>query len=123
MEVSKIMQHLIGLRYSEVIPRITSDSDGGDCCGWANVEYTDVPREIADELVEKNPALHDVVLIEYPSGEYDYDRRTVNFIFDLGDERAAVIGFDLSAGSGSGWAYGAYASLKYDGEEIANASY
>lgn len=65
--------------------------------------------------------LRDVVEIDY--SDEGYSRVVVNFIFDLGEEQGLILGYELSAGSGSGWSYGAYCSLKYNDEEITYASW
>lgn len=66
--------------------------------------------------------LVDVVKIEYDN-DLEEDRAVVNFIFDLGAMRGVILGYDLYASSGSGWAYGAYCILKFGGEEIASATW
>lgn len=115
MQTEKIMQHLIGKTYEEVILALSTDEDQGDCCGWANLEITDE--------VNGNPSakLVDVVRIDYE--EEEFDRVVVNFIFDVGGNKGVILGYDLSAGSGSGWRYRAYVTLKYGDEEVASASY
>ncbi|RQZ76427.1 hypothetical protein DF052_00280 [Burkholderia glumae] len=62
-----------------------------------------------------------VVKIEYDCDEGE--RVVMNFIFDLGDKKGLILGHELSAGSGSGWSYGAYCTLNFNGEEIASASW
>ena len=76
-------------------------------------------------LEDKDEAvLVNVVEIDYLAEDYDYsDRNVINFIFDLGDQKGLILGYDLQAGSGSGWDYGAYVTLYYDKEKVASASW
>ena len=118
METTKVMQHLIGKSYREIVDNLNIEDYPGDCCGYAEWDVTD---EIAQKLNSDSAVLKDVVMIEYE--EYSSDRCVVNFIFDLGEERGLILGYDLTAGSGSGWAYGAFCTLSFKDEEIATASY
>ena len=119
MQTTKVHQNLIGKSYDETVERLEITSDQGDCCGFASCDELDgVPAGVnTDELV-----LKDCVLIEYDGEGYD-DRKVLNFIFvnPKGDE--LLLGYELCAGSGSGWCYGAWVSLSLDGEELATASW
>lgn len=114
MKTEKVMQHLIGKTYKEVVSNLTYYSYDGDCCGWSDVEVSDL-------VTDDSAILVDAVKISYEMEEGD--RVVVNFVFDLGDQKGLILGYDLSAGSGSGWAYGAHCSLSYQDECIAVASY
>lgn len=118
MITTKIMQHLVGKTYKEVIAHLRTEEDGGDCCGWSHCDVDDN----LESLEDKNDAvLVDVVEIDYDS---NFDSRcVVNFIFDLGEEQGLILGYDMSAGSGSGWTYGAYVTLYYDNEDVASANW
>ena len=118
MNTEKIMQHLIGKTYPEVVGEISIKDDQGDCCGFADYEVND---GVGDKRGFKTAILHDVVKIDYDNE--DGSRVVVNFIFDLGDEKGLILGYDLSASSGSGWSYGAYCQLKYGNEVVAEASF
>lgn len=115
MKTEKVMQHLIGKTYGEIVSHLSIEEDDGDCCGYAFVS-------VSDGVERQDAILFDVVRIEYDN-ERDEERVVVNFIFDLGGESGLILGYDLSAGSGSGWSYGAYCSLKYKNEEVASASW
>jgi hypothetical protein len=73
--------------------------------------------------LESSPSavLRDVVKIDYD--EDCSDRVVVNFIFDAGDNKGVILGYELTAGSGSGWNYGAYCVLKCGEEDVAEASW
>ena len=121
MKTTQIMQHLIGKTYKEIVELLRTEEDGGDCCGWSECSIEDslVNLEDKDEAVLVN-----VVEIDYLAEDYDYsDRNVINFIFDLGDQKGLILGYDLQAGSGSGWDYGAYVTLYYDKEKVASASW
>ena len=118
METTKIMQHLIGKTYAEVTAALRIESDDGYCCGWADCEVTDHVQAIHNSA---NAKLQDVVQIDYSD---DYSSRVVvNFIFDIGGGEGVILGYDMEAGSGSGWTYGASCTLMYGEEEVANASW
>lgn len=118
MKTEKIMQQLTGKSYQEVIAHLAANEDGGDCCGFASVEVSDYVKAI--EGADSAP-LREVVKIEYDESEGE--RVVVNFIFDIGGDEGVILGYELTAGSGSGWHYGAYCSLKYGDEEVASASW
>lgn len=118
METQSVMRHLIGKTYKEVVAQISIYDDQGDCCGYADCEVKDFVKTLEGH---ESAILKDVVMISYESD--CSDRVVVNFIFDLGDNKGVILGYELSAGSGSGWNYGAYCSLKYGNEEIASAQW
>lgn len=115
METTKIMQHLIGKTYKEVVENLLYEEGYGDCCGWSECNIEDSLESLSDK---ENAVLIDVVEIYYD--EDDFERCVVNFIFDLGSNKGLILGYDLSAGSRSGWAYGAYVNLYYGEEEVAS---
>ena len=114
MQVEKVHQHLIGKKYSDVISALEIEEDQGDCCGYASCELPENIPENPDNLV-----LVDCVQHSYE--EEDFDRVVLNFVFKTEDEKELILGYDLSAGSGSGWCYGAYVNLKLSGEVLAYA--
>jgi len=120
MKTEKIMQHLIGKTYSEVVANLSISQDDGDCCGYADVEVTDYLKDIDNA---DNAILFDVVKIDYNDDGSEGERVVANFIFDLGSEKGLILGYDLSAGSGSGWSYGASCTLSYNDEEVISASW
>ena len=121
MKTTQIMQHLIGKTYKEIVDHLRTEEDGGDCCGWSECSIEDSLVNLEDK---ESAVLVDVVEIDYSDEDSDVSERTViNFIFDLGDQKGLILGYDLQAGSGSGWAYGAYVTLYYDKEEVASASW
>lgn len=94
--------------------------DDGDCCGYADVEVLDAIKEFKNA---DNAVLFDVVKIDYNDEGGDGERVVANFIFDLGEDIGMILGYDLSASSGSGWSYGAFCILKYGDEEVVSASW
>jgi hypothetical protein len=77
------------------------ESDGGDCCGYGDFET----RFLLEEGSERNPIITDVELHE--NGGYDSDFATLVF---YGEDKA-IAEVEASAGSGSGWHYGAWVSI------------
>lgn len=122
MKTTQIMQHLIGKTYKELVDHLRTEEDGGDCCGWSNCYIEDSLVDLKDKA---EAVLVDVVEIDYSDeGDSDCsDRSVINFIFDLGDQKGLILGYDLQAGSGSGWSYGAYVTLYFDKEEVASANW
>ena len=121
MKTTKIMQHLIGKTYEEVSSHLNIKEDGGDCCGWSECDIDDALENLKDK---STAVLVDVVEISYSEDDgSDFDRTVVNFVFDLGEQRGLILGYDLSAGSGSGYSYGAYVSLRYGDEDVAGTSW
>lgn len=120
MKSEKIMGHLIGKTYKEIVSALSIEADDGDCCGYAGVDILD---NIKDNVNANTAVLFDVVKIDYNEFDSDSERVVVNFIFDLGNEKGLILGYDLLAGSGSGWNYGAYCILKYEDEEVVSASW
>ena len=116
MKTEQIMQHLIGKPYAEVVALLSIEQDDGDCCGYAGCEVSDCVKDLE---AAASATLKDVVRIDYED-EYA-DRVVVNFIFEAGDNKGVILGYELSAGSGSGWTYGAYCVLKCGDEEVAEA--
>ena len=116
------MQHLIGKTYKELVDHLRTEEDGGDCCGWSNCY---IENSLVDLKNKAEAVLVDVVEIDYSDdADADYsDRSVINFIFDLGDKKGLILGYDLQAGSGSGWSYGAYVTLYFDKEEVASANW
>ena len=118
METTRVHQDLIGKSYSDIVSKLKIDEDHGDCCGYASCETTD--NVIPEGVDTENLVLIDCVHIQYKS-EYD-SRSVLNFVFTdgIGD---LILGYELSAGSGSGWGYGAYVTLSYEDRELASASW
>jgi hypothetical protein len=117
MEVKEnFMPHLIGRTYREIVAELKIDDDQGDCCGWADCDVIDNLKD-ADHL-------KDAVLINAIQLSYDNEERVVvNFIFSLGDANGLILGYDMKAGSGSGWAYGAYCRLLHGEDLVAEVRY
>jgi len=118
MKTETILHHLEGKTYKEVVDALSVTEDKGDYCGWSDHAVADGLKDLADK---EKAVLVNVVKVEYEEGEWD--RVVLNFIFDLGDKKGLILGHVLSAGSGSGWHYGAYCTLRFNGEEIASASW
>lgn len=117
METSKVHQDLIGKNYNEIKEALNVVEDQGDCCGYASCDSTSVIPEGVD--VDKL-SLKDCVSITYDD-EYS-NRAVLNFVFTDG-EGELILGYELSAGSGSGWSYGSYVKLCLGERELASASW
>lgn len=118
METNRVNQHLVGSKYEDILPKLSIFEDQGDCCGYASCEEqftlpldTDIAKLV----------LKDCVQIDY-NEDYDGSRSVVNFVFTDG-EGEWILGYKLSAGSGSGWGYGAYVQLKLGDEVLAEESW
>ena len=118
MKTEQVMPNLIGKTYKEVVEALSVDSWDGDCCGWSDCEVSDMVKDIEGASEAR---LKHVVKIDYEEDEGD--RVVVNFIFGIGGGDGVILGYDMSAGSGSGWAYGAGCRLMYGDEEVAGACY
>lgn len=117
MNTEKVNQHLIGKSYREIVDNLRVEEDGGDCCGWAGCNVTEIPANVDVEAL----VLRDCVQIDYD--DEDFSRVVLNFVFSDGDRGEVILGYELSAGSGSGWSYGAYAAVELGGEVLASASW
>lgn len=120
MKTEKIMQHLIGKTYQEVLDGLSIKKDDGMCCGCAECDVSDFVKQIQDA---KNAKLVDAIKFDYADELFGESRVVVNFIFDVGDNKGVVLGYDLKAGSESGFMYGAVCDLFYKDELVASASY
>lgn len=120
MNTYKVHQDLVGLSYHEIVDHLKIEEDGGDCCGYADWEVTDLPSDVGpDSLI-----LKDCVQIDYPTQGYGTGARSVlNFIFTCKGKGEAILGYDLTAGSGSGWSYGAYVKLSLGDKELLEVSW
>lgn len=78
-------------------------TDQGDCCGYADV----VGRLLIETTPERMPVITKVT-VESESGDYEGEVCTVTFFGE--DKKLAEI--HANAGSGSGYEYGACASVK-----------
>jgi hypothetical protein len=120
MQTKKVHRHLLGKSYQEIIYALNIVEDNGDCCGWTQCKdqdsLTNLPLKDKDRAI-----LVDCILISYP--EEHSSREVLNFIFSLDGDDGLLLGYDLSAGSGSGWHYGASVSLRYKDELLAKASW
>lgn len=117
MQTTKVHQDLIGKSYNEIVAAIKIDEDNGGCCGYAQCdEVSAIPSHVSTDAL----VLKDCVEIEYD--ERDEDRKVLNFVFTDG-EGELILGYELRAGSGSGWSYGAWVSLSLEDREICGASW
>lgn len=77
-------------------------SDDGDCCGYS--AFT--TNMLYSENDSRNPIITNVSL---KSGESDYDDSSVITFYGESKPLATI---ESEAGSGSGWGYGAFVSLR-----------
>lgn len=117
METTEVHHDLIGMKYDDVVTKLDITEDHGGCCGYASCEVSGIPDSVDPEKL----ILKGCTLIEYDS--HNDDRKVLNFLFenDLGNQY--IYGLDCQAGSGSGWSYGAYVSVKLGDKELVEASW
>lgn len=115
MKTESVNEHLIGKTYDQIIPLLAFDEDQGDCCGfarWDKIGDHQLPADIDTSLL----VLEGCTLIEYDGIE---GKRVVNnFVFNYKGDKV-ILGYEMTAGSGSGWAYGAYVKMKLDSKVLA----
>ena len=119
MHTEKVNQHLIGIKYEELIPHLEFLEDHVDCCGFASCKEVE---HIPEHVDKSNLVLKDCVSISYDP-DYCEARSVINFVFSDGHEGELILGYELSAGSGSGWSYGAYVQVKFNGDTLAEESW
>lgn len=115
MNVKPVNDHLIGKTYDQIIPLLDFYEDQGDCCGyarWEEVGDHDLPFDLDTSLL----VLEGCTLIEYD--DHSEGRVVHNFVFNYKGDKV-ILGYELTAGSGSGWAYGAYVKMSLDNETLA----
>lgn len=117
METTRVHQDLIGKSYDEIKSALSIVEDQGGCCGVAGCDVEDVVPHGVDVSKLR---LKDCVQIEYD--ESHGSRVVLNFVFSDG-EREIILGYELSASSGSGWSYGAYVELSLGDRVLASASW
>lgn len=122
MKTTLVHQELYGTTYAEVVAGLNIKENQGGCCGWADSVVEDELAQLSE--AEKGEAkLVACVLVEYDDETDTSSRVVCNFLFNTDDKIGLLLGYDLSAGSGSGWSYGAYVSLNFLDQEIASASW
>ena len=117
MKTESVNEYLIGKTYDQIILLLAFDEDQGDCCGfarWDKIGDHQLPADIDTSLL----VLEDCTLIEYD--DIDGKRVVHNFVFNYKGDKV-VLGYELTAGSGSGWAYSAYVKMSLDNETLAEA--
>ena len=119
MKTESVNEHLIGKTYDQIIPLLVFDEDQGGCCGFARWDKTgdhQLPADIDTSLL----VLEGCTLIDY--SDCDSDRIVHNFVFNYKGDKV-VLGYELSAGSGSGWSYGSYVQMKLGDTVLAQAEW
>ncbi len=115
MKTESVNEHLIGKTYDQIIPLLAFDEDQGDCCGfarWDKIGDRQLPADIDTSLL----VLEGCALIDY--ADHNTARIVHNFVFNYKGDKV-ILGYELIAGSGSGWAYGAYVKMSLDNETLA----
>ena len=119
MKTESVNEHLIGKTYDQIIPLLVFDEDRGDCCGsaqWDKIGDHALPVDLNTSLL----ILEGCTLIEYD--DIDGKRVVHNFVFNYKGDKV-ILGYELTAGSGSGWAYGAYVQMKLGDTVLAQAEW
>lgn len=81
------------------------DTDGGDCCGYADIDANFL---ISDEELARNPIIVDIEESTNMKGRFSFGDDIVIKFFG---EQKQIAQIECEAGSGSGWHYGAWASV------------
>lgn len=101
-QILTVNEYSIEVKLGENIFKLEIDSDGGDCCGYAdfttNLLYT--------ENDERNPVITNVSRED--GKEEEGDSSVITFY----GESKALVTIESEAGSGSGWNYGAVVTLR-----------
>ena len=119
MKTESVNEHLIGKTYDQIIPLLAFDEDQGNCCGfarWDKIGDHQLPADIDTSLL----VLEGCALIDY--ADHDTARIVHNFVFNYKGDKV-VLGYELSAGSSSGWVYGAYIQMKLGDTVLAQAEW
>lgn len=122
MKTEQVNQHLVGMSYNDIVPKLSVVEDQGDCCGYSSCEQKEV---IPSHVDVNNLVLKDCVRISYEDEEDNYasgSRSVLNFVFTDGNGDL-ILGYELSAGSGSGWEYGAWVELRLEDTALASESW
>ena len=100
MKTTLVNEDLNGLTYAQIVKHLNIKEDNGDCCGFASVsQFGEIPD---------NATLMFCTLTEYDT---DSALSVFNFVFQTDSGECLILGYRLTAGSGSGWSYGAYEGL------------
>lgn len=70
MKTEKIMQHLIGKTYKEIVTSLSVSQGDGDCCGYADVEIIDAVKELNNSDNAVQAGLNASVASILPLGVY-----------------------------------------------------
>lgn len=120
MNTTLINQELYGKSYTEIKQALNIVEDGGGCCGWADFTEYDALEKLSDHDKE-NAKLIACILVDYDNT--DLSRVVCNFVFETPNNTGLILGYDMKAGSGSGWSYGAFVNLNYYYDTIASVNY
>lgn len=111
MEIKDLIGfQLVGINDSEI--KLKKDDktftlsiveDKGDCCGYNDIETN---LFISEKELNRNPVITDITIEKSESGWYE----TCKVVF-FGEEKH-IAELKADSGSGSGWHYGACASVK-----------
>lgn len=102
-QIVNINEDSIEVKLNDTVYKLEIDSEDGDCCGYAHFET----KMLYSENDFRNPIITNVQLENDEEG-YDSDTSVLTFYGE--DKELAII--ESSAGSGSGWNYGSYVSIR-----------
>lgn len=91
--------------------KIEWETDGGDCCGYADVNATLL---IDKKNLSNNPYIVNIETKEGENAQYECDHK----IITLMGMSKPLCEISAEAGSGSGWCYGAYAKILCKGLKL-----
>lgn len=101
-QILKVDADFIEVKKGDEIFKLEIISDGGDCCGYA--DFTTNLLYSENDL--RNPVITNVTLEDRGS---DYEESSTITFFGESKPLATI---DSNAGSGSGWGYGSFVSLR-----------
>lgn len=102
-QILRINETSIEVKLGDKVHTFEIVSDSGDCCGYA--DFT--TNMLYSEEDCRNPIITNVEL-KNEEGDYDGESSVITFY----GEHKALATIESEAGSGSGWAYGSYVTLR-----------
>ncbi|MDX1769922.1 MAG: hypothetical protein R3328_00205 [Planococcaceae bacterium] len=102
-QILTVNEDSIEVKLGENIFKLEIESDGGDCCGYASF----TTNLLYSENDFRNPIITNVSL-DNEENSYEGDSSVITFY----GESKALATIESEAGSGSGWNYGAFVTLR-----------
>ncbi|WP_102273205.1 hypothetical protein [Cytobacillus massiliigabonensis] len=107
-QIVNVGDECIEVKIGAEVFKLEITSDDGDCCGFA--DFTTKLLYLPNDL--RNPVITNVTRED--SESYDDDSSVITFF----GESKPLATIESNAGSGSGWGYGAFVSLRCNALDI-----